>query len=122
MPYSRRTAILAIAGGAGALAVGRVLYGQPQRSPQPMPSPNAPNQNYPQGMNGPGPRDPDKKAIDKQNQAEVKADVEKLYALVSELKEQVEKTDATATLSLSVVNKAKQIEKLAKQVRERAKG
>jgi hypothetical protein len=47
--------------------------------------------------------------------------VQKLYELVSELKEQIEKTDATSTLSLSVVKKAQQIEKLAKQIKDRAK-
>ncbi len=46
----------------------------------------------------------------------------KLYEMVSELKEQVDKTDATATLSISIVKKAQQIEKLAKQIKDLAKG
>jgi hypothetical protein len=45
-----------------------------------------------------------------------------LYDLVGELKEQVDKSDATSTLSLPVVKKAQQIEKLAKQIKDRAKG
>jgi hypothetical protein len=42
--------------------------------------------------------------------------------MVSELKDQVDKTDANATLSVSVVKKAQQIEKLAKEIKDRAKG
>jgi hypothetical protein len=42
--------------------------------------------------------------------------------MVTELKDQVDKTDATSTLSLSVVKKAQQIEKLAKQIKDLAKG
>jgi hypothetical protein len=36
--------------------------------------------------------------------------------MVSELKEQVDKMDSNATLSVSVVKKAQQIQKLAKQI------
>jgi hypothetical protein len=123
MRYSRRSLILALASGASVLVAGSAVYPLPQRTtPQPIPSPNAPNQNYPPGLNGPDQKPPDKKAMDKQAQADVKADVEKLYALISELREEVQKSDASSTLSLSVVNKAKQIEKLAKQVKDRAKG
>jgi spore coat polysaccharide biosynthesis protein SpsF (cytidylyltransferase family) len=64
----------------------------------------------------------DKREIARENQAKIKVDVEKLYELVGELREQVQKSDVTSTLSVSVVNKAKQIEKLAKQVKDRAKG
>lgn len=106
-----------------ALTATYTLRSQPQRSvPQPLPSPNAPNPNFPPGMNGPDITPPDQKKMDRQAQADVRADVEKLYQLVIELRDQVQKSDTTSTLSLSVINKAKQIEKLAKQVKERAKG
>jgi hypothetical protein len=65
---------------------------------------------------------PDQKAIDRANQQELRSDVSKLYEMVTDLKEQVEKTDANKTLSLTVVKKAQQIEKLAKQIKELAKG
>jgi hypothetical protein len=89
---------------------------------KPIPSPNAPNPNYPPGLNGPEQTGPDAKKMNRQNQAEIKADVEKLYDLIGELREQVQSSDANSTLSLSVVKKAQQIEKLAKQVKDRAKG
>lgn len=62
------------------------------------------------------------KDILKQNQQQIHDDVEKLYKLASELKEEVEKTDATNTLSLPMIQKAEQIEKLAKQVKNLARG
>jgi hypothetical protein len=88
----------------------------------PRPSPNAPNPNYPPGLQGPEQTPPDQKKLDRQNQAEIKADVEKLYQLIGELKEEVERSDANSTLSVGVVKKAHQIETLAKQVKDRAKG
>ena len=101
--------------------------GTPQGHPTPPPivpraSPNAPNPNYPPGLQGPEQTPPDPKKVNRQNQAEIKADVQKLYELIGELKEQVERSDANSTLSVSVVKKAQQIEKLAKQVKDRAKG
>lgn len=123
MTCSRRRLMVVLTGGAGALMVSSTLYPQPQRpSVEPLPSPNTPDPNHPWGLGSHGERPSDRKAIDKQNQAEVKADVEKLYVLITELKEQVEKSDVNLTLSVSVVKKSHEIEKLAKHVKELAKG
>jgi hypothetical protein len=89
--------------------------------PHPLPSPNAPNSNVPSGLDGPPLTVSDPKALDLQNQAEIKAEIEKLYALVFELREQMKQTDAANTLSLTVVKKAQAIEKLAKQIKDRSK-
>ena len=48
-------------------------------------------------------------------------DVQRLYAMASELKDEVDKTNANAVLSLAVVKRAQDIEKLAKQIRDRAR-
>ena len=48
-------------------------------------------------------------------------DTEKLFSLASELKQQVGKTDKN-TLSVDVIKKADEIEKLAHSVKERMKG
>ena len=123
MACSRRRVMFALAGGAGALVAGSALYSQPQRPDiQPRPPPNTPDPNHPWGLAGHGDRPPERKGVDKQNQAEVKASVEKLYVLISELKEQVEKSDVNLTLPVSVVKKSQEIEKLAKHVKELAKG
>jgi hypothetical protein len=58
----------------------------------------------------------DPKKIQQHNQKVIVEDVERLYKLAGELKDQVEKTDSTSTLSLSMVQKAKEVEKLAKQI------
>ena len=63
-----------------------------------------------------------KKARLEENQKDIKKNVEKLFDLASQLKQQVEKTDATAVLSLPMVKKAEEIERLARQIKELAKG
>jgi hypothetical protein len=63
-----------------------------------------------------------KKAVLEQHQKDIKKDIEKLYDLATQLKTEVEKTDATTVLSIGMVKKAEEIEKLAKQIKDRAKG
>jgi hypothetical protein len=64
----------------------------------------------------------DPKRILEANQKEIKKNVEKLYDLASELKAEVEKTDSVQVLSLAMLRKTDEIEKLAKEIRSRAKG
>jgi hypothetical protein len=65
-------------------------------------------------------RDAAKKAnLDRQ--AALKNDTEKLVKLTAELKEYVDKSNANV-LSLDVVKKAEEIEKLAKSVKEKMRG
>ena len=123
MPYSRRSLMLTLVAGAGALATGTALYSQPQNPPvNPRPSPNTPDPAHPWGLDIHPDKQPDRKAIDSQNRAEVRAGVQKLYVLISELKEQVEKSDVNTVLSVAVVKKSHEIEKLAKRVKDLAKG
>lgn len=56
------------------------------------------------------------------NEKDIKTAVEKLYALASDLKTEVEKTDSSKILSLALIKKAEEIEKLAKDIKARAKG
>lgn len=56
-----------------------------------------------------------------QRQEELKKDTEKLLELATELKQSVDKTDEN-TLSLEVIKKADQIEKLARSVKDKMKG
>jgi hypothetical protein len=126
MPESRRHLLTALIGAAGVLAVEPLLVGLQAPAPGSGSSPRAkvyPNGRDPNAMTGiDDPSRPDSKAIERANQKETKTDVAKLYEMVTELKEQIDKTDATSTLSLSVVKKAQQIEKLAKQIKALAKG
>ena len=125
MPQSRRHLLATLVGVAGTLAAYTPLTDGLafQREPQPIPSPNAPNPNYPPGLNNAGVHPgEEKKTINPQYQKDIREDVQKLYDLVVELRDEVAKTDANAVFSLSVVKKAQQIEKLAKKVKELSKG
>jgi hypothetical protein len=57
-----------------------------------------------------------------ENDKSIKKSVEKLFQLASELKTEVDKTDSAQVLSLAMVKKAEEIEKLAKDIKSRAKG
>jgi hypothetical protein len=68
------------------------------------------------------PLQPMDKRILEENQKEIKKKVEKLYDLATELKTEVEKTDSSKVLSLNLVRKAEEIEKLARDIKNRSKG
>jgi len=61
------------------------------------------------------------KKANQQRQAELKHDTERLLKLATELKMYVDKTNENL-LSIEVVNKAEEIEKLAHSVREKMRG
>lgn len=60
------------------------------------------------------------KEANKQRQEEIKQDTLRLFQLATELKDAVDKTDENM-LSLDVVKKADEVEKLAKKVKEKMK-
>ena len=62
------------------------------------------------------------KRILEENQKDIKKKVEKLYELASELKAEVDKTDSSKVLSLNLLRKAEEIEKLARDIKNRSKG
>ena len=61
------------------------------------------------------------KAMNKQRQTSLQKDTDRLLQLATELKEYVDKTNEH-TLSLDVIKKADEIEKLAKSVKGKMKG
>ncbi len=63
----------------------------------------------------------DKKILE-DNDKDMKKKVDRLYQLATELKEEVEKTDSSKVLSLNLMKKAEEIEKLAHEIRNRSKG
>jgi hypothetical protein len=76
-------------------------------------------------LNGPNPTPVvykgDKQAREAGNQLELRLDVQRLYALSVELKDEVDRSNSDAVLNTSVLRRTQDIEKLAKQIRERAK-
>ena len=63
----------------------------------------------------------EKRALE-ENEKDIKKKVEKLYELATELKAEVDKTDSSKVLSLNLVRKAEEIEKLARDIKNRSKG
>lgn len=89
--------------------------GRGRRRPEvPDDSANDPNPPKPPGSSS--------KALLEERQKDIKKDVNKLYSLATQLKAEVDKTDSTSVLSLAMLKKAEEIEKLAKQIKDRAKG
>ena len=64
----------------------------------------------------------DPKKILEENQKNIKKNIEKLYKLAGELKAEVDKTDAVQVLSMGMLKKAEEIERLAKEIRSHAIG
>lgn len=81
---------------------------RPNFGPSPLPSANV-------GVSNPGP-------VLRENQDEMKKDIDQLYAMAQQLKEQSDKTNSTQVLSLTLVQKAKNIQDLAKRIGNLAKG
>ncbi len=113
MDNQKRDFLAALMAGAAALPLAifaRATFAQQHGRAVPPPS----SSTFPDPSAEPPAFDP--KKIQQHNQKVILDDVEKLYKLAGELKDQVEKTDSTSTLSLSMVQKAKEVEKLAKQI------
>lgn len=64
--------------------------------------------------------DKNAREANKKRQQDIKADTDKLFHLATELKEAVDKSNEN-TLSLDVVRKADEVEKLAKRVKDKMK-
>jgi hypothetical protein len=88
-----------------------------------MPSPNAPaNENVPTGLDGSDiPMRNGGHQIPPVTWMEIRSDAQKLLAMASDFKAQVDHINLSATLSLPLIQEAHKIEKLAKQIQDRMK-
>lgn len=85
-------------------------------------APQSPDsQRFPDGLPEVTPK-VDYSKILKHNQTQIQQDIERLYSLAGELKQQVDKTDSSQILSLQLLQKADEVEKLAHQIKNLAKG
>ena len=115
---SRRQFLTAyIAAGVPAIFIPIAAMGQ---RPQPPPKPAQGGQDN-QDQDSVPPKLDSKTALES-NKKDIKRDIEKLFQLASDLKVEVEKTDSVQVLSMGMVKKAEEIEKLAKAIRSRAIG
>jgi hypothetical protein len=111
---------LAIAGPAAA----QLQNGTPPPFPGGNGAPSLPGAQPPAASNDPWVVQQQKemaKKLNQRRQQELKKDTERLLELATELKQSVDKSNED-TLSLDVIRKAEQIEKLAKTVKEKMKG
>ena len=69
----------------------------------------------------PNPPSPEKRTPE-ENHKETRKKVDRLYQLAAEMKAEADKTDSANVLSLSLLKKAEEIEKLAHEIRKRSKG
>ena len=110
-----------LSGVAAALAGTRVILAADQgRPPQPHTPgsiPDASGTGRTEDMPVPALADP--KAQLKEQQKALRRDVSRLVELAEDLKSESDKTPETDVLSLSLVKKAEDIEKLARQIRDR---
>jgi hypothetical protein len=106
---------LAITAGAGGLWTSlqaRQISQAPEKRPGEPTDSSAVNPNMPS---------PEKRALE-ENEKDIKKKVERLYELATELKAEVDKTDSSKVLSVIMLKKAEEIEKLAKDIRVKSKG
>jgi hypothetical protein len=97
-----------------------LLAGGQQQLPPPLPS------QFPDASRGSGrsredlPKPPiaDPRVQLKESQKNLRHDADRLLELAAELKDEAYKTEQTDVLSLSLVHKAEDVEKLAKQIKD----
>ena len=92
-----------------------------QRTVSNFPSPPASAQQMPEMHKAKGANIEQMEQAAEQHKIAVQKDTERLSQMVSELRQELEKTPA-GTLSVSAVKKSKEIEKLAKRVRKEMQG
>ena len=107
---------------AAPLALLAIRAAYAQNPPPKLPTGNPPGYDSRNDPFGDGAAKPDPKQILKQNHDQIHDDVEKLFILATALKDEVEKTDSANVLSLAMVGKAEQVEKLARQIKNLARG
>jgi hypothetical protein len=115
-----RRKFLAVLASAVTLAIVRAETLASQSKPSGRPSPPDPTPDADEATAQPG-KSPTKVMLEA-NEKDIKKNIEKLYQLATDLKTEVEKTDSSQVLSLGMLKKAEEIEKLAHDIKTRAKG
>lgn len=129
MQPTRRQMMMAAVSGAVAsvLSASRLSAfaapGQKTPTPQPVPSPNAPtNMNAPVGLDGADIPIRGETTVAPATWTEIKSDAQKLLDIATDFKWQVNRASQSNTLPLLLVQEARSMEKLAKQLQSRIKG
>ncbi|MGC1616998.1 MAG: hypothetical protein WA765_00770 [Candidatus Acidiferrum sp.] len=126
MAETRRSFLMTLVVAAScSVAAGKSVFVQVRKN-NPFPSPPQPaeTENPAETAAAAAKSDPNnaKKLALEQNEKVFREDVERLYQLAGELKEEVEKTPTTEVFSVQMYRRTEEIEKLAKQLKAKAKG
>jgi hypothetical protein len=121
MRETRRRFVLALAAVAGCVGARESLLFAQHRRGFPDPPEPAEKQNPASAAPDDVGHQSAKRAL-QENEREFRAGVERLYQLASELHDQVQKTPTNDVLSIRMYKKTEEIEKLAKQIKTKAKG
>ena len=113
---------LALAASCSVATDGFVLVQEKKSNPFPTPPQPAETQNPAEAAAAKSDSKGAQRAALQQNEKEFRADVDRLYLLASELKQEVDKTLTTDVFSVQMYRRTEEIEKLAKQLKAKAKG
>ena len=113
MTIGRRSAVSTVA--LTLFGLPTLLAAQWDRLPSAQPNPRLPPRPAPPDLASTPHADP-KEAV-KENLKQLRLDVDQLVQLVQDLKTETDKTNQTNVLSLTLVHKTDEIEKLAKQIK-----
>jgi hypothetical protein len=115
MPMGRRSVVLSLV--LTPVGLRALLAGQFEQIPNPQRNPGITGRPVPRGEES---APPDPKEILKENQKNLRRDVDQLVQLAQDLKTEADKTNQTNVLSLTLIHKAEEIEKLARQIKSLA--
>lgn len=123
MEETRRYFLMTLAATASCfVAADCPVFAQTRRTPFPLPPPAAVQQNPAETDPAKQGTEQAKRAALKQNEKEFRAGVSQLYRMASELKQEVDKTPTSDVFSVQMYRRTEEIEKLAKQLKAKAKG
>ena len=120
--FDTRRKFLTVLTAAGSLAILRAATLSGQSKPSSSGRPGPPDPTTDTDDTGPATAKSPTKIMLEANEKDIKKSIDKLYQLAMDLKEEVEKTDSSKVLSLAMIKKAQEIEKLAHDIESRARG
>ncbi len=118
MLESRRELLMSIVGTAGLISSATLLTAGGWQHPPARPTPPTGDVGTLTGA----PKHGNSPVLTPKDQELLRTDLDQLYRLVSELLKEYQSTDPNTVLSVSFVKKAEQAEKIAKQVKNLARG
>jgi hypothetical protein len=118
MLESRRELLVGLVGVTGLISSASFLAGAEAQYPPPRPTPPTGD---PGALSG-QPRHASPRVMSAKDKELLRTDLDQLYRLVSELLKEYQSSDPDTVLSVSFVKNAEQTEKLAKQVKNLARG